>query len=265
MSCNYDAAPNTILRELDKIKDAEMYEGIRTPIPNYLYIPRYGRKLRGQMDEILARMGKKGWFFFKADEWSEGGKLVEKFNMDLQKHSDTGKEYTGCVLIELSKETLMKDGLPEFFEYLKEKEQQFFFLFAVKDAKDAAAVQKCMEQYFFTRVVYADEFSIEEQFDIIRNICREYGFGIDLKEQAFIIRGLKEREWKENEHMEFILQNAAKAVIYETMLDDKAKERSVSAEMSEKLLENLQKTAKKEKVFGFCAREEVKREEYQYE
>ncbi len=265
MSQNYNATSNTILQELDKIKDASMYEGIRTPIPNYLYIQRYGRRAQGQMDKILSKIGKKGWFFFKADEQPEKGKLTQKFSMNLQKHADTGKEYTGCPLIEISKETLMKEELPEFFEYLKEKEQQFFCLFTIKNATDAASVQKCIEQYFFTRVVYADEFSVEEQFAIIRNVCEEYGFSIDRREQAFIMQGLKEREWQENEHVEFLLQNAAKAVIYEAMMEDKAKEKSISAELSEKLLKNLKKTAEKEKVFGFRQREAEKQEEYQCE
>lgn len=263
MSRSDNISSNTILQELDKIKDIALYEGIRTPIPNYLYIQRYGRRAQEQMDTILSKIGKKGWFFFQTDKQSEKGKLTQKFSMELQKYADTGKEYTGCVLIEISKETLRKEELPEFLEYLKEKEQQFFCLFTIKNAKDAVSVQKCMEQYFFTRIVYAEEFSVEEQFAIIRSICEEYGFGIDYMEWEFLMRGLKEREWKENEHVAFLLQNAAKAVIYEAVLEDNLEERLLSAELSEKLLNNLKKTAEKEKIFGFRQREAGKQEEYQ--
>lgn len=185
--------------------------------------------------------------------------------MDLERHADTGKEFTGCSLIEISKDTLMKDELPEFLEYLKENEKRLYYLFTIKNAKDAVSVQKCIEQYFFTRIVYAEEFSIEEQFEIIRNTCEKYGFSIDHKEQILIMRGLKDRKWKANEHVEFILQNAARAVIYEAILEDKTKERLMSAELSMELLENLQKKTEKEKVFGFQQREPERQEAYQYE
>lgn len=267
MCQNYNAVSNTILQELDKIKDIEFSEGIGSPIPNYLYIQRYGRRAQEQMDKILQNIGKKDWFLFKTDEQLCEGGLIKNFSMDLHRHADTGKEYTGCSLIEISKETLMKDELPEFLEYLKEKENEkkLYYLFTIKDVKDAVSIQKCIEQYFFTRVVYAEEFSIEEQFDIIRNTCEEYEFSIDHNEQIFIMRGLKDRKWKANEHVEFILQNAARAVIYEAILENKMNERLISTELSVKLLENLQKKAEKEKVFGFQQREFERQEEYQYE
>lgn len=265
MSRDYITVSNTILHELDKIKNVEINEGICTPIPNYLYIQRYGRRAQEQMDKILSKIGKKDWFLFKTQEQSEEKKLIEKFGMALHRHADTGKDYTGCSLIEISKETLNRDELPGFLEYLKENEQQLYYLFTIKNAEDAASVQKCIEQYFFTRIVYAEEFSIEEQFDIIRNTCGEYGFSIGGREQTFIMRGLEERKWKADEHVGFILQNAARAVIYEAMLEDKIMERLISAELSKKLLSNLQKTAEKEKILGFRPREVERREEYQYE
>lgn len=265
MCQNYDAVSNTILQELNKIKDVELNEGICTPIPNYLYIQRYGRKAQEQMDEILLRIGKKDWFLFKTEEESCEEGLIRKFSMNLRKYADTGKEFTGCSLIEISKETLMKDDLPEFLEYLKENENRIYYLFTIKDVKDTVSVQKCIEQYFFTRIVYAEDFSIEEQFDIVRNTCDEYGFGIERKERIFIMRELKDRKWKTDEHVAFRLQNAVRAVIYEAMLEDKIRERLMSMELSMKLLENLQKKAEKEKVFGFQQREFERQEEYQYE
>lgn len=62
MCQNNNTVSNTILQELDKIKDVEMNEGIGTPIPNYLYIQRYGRKAQEQMDKILQNIGKKTGF-----------------------------------------------------------------------------------------------------------------------------------------------------------------------------------------------------------
>ncbi|MCM1044221.1 MAG: hypothetical protein NC417_01815 [Candidatus Gastranaerophilales bacterium] len=265
MSRNYNAASNTILQELEKIKDVEINEGICTPIPNYLYIQRYGRSAQEQMDQILTKIGKKDWFLFKTGEQSEEKKLIEKFDMDLHRHADTGKEYTGCSLIELSKETLGRDELPEFLEYLKENERQLYCLFTIKNAGDAVSAQKCIEQYFFTRIVYAEEFSVEEQFDIIRDTCEEYGFGIARKERIGIMRGLEDRKWKADEQVAFLLQNAARSVIYEAMLEDQAKKRLISAELSERLLSKLQKTTEKERILGFQPREVEKREEYQYE
>ncbi|MCM1047165.1 MAG: hypothetical protein NC433_01910 [Clostridiales bacterium] len=265
MSRNYTSGANTILQELNKIKEIEIYEGISTPIPNYLYVQRYGRKAQAQMNKILAKIGKKDWFLFKAQEQSEKEGLIEKFRLNLHRHADTGKDYTGCSVIELSTEMLLRDELPVFLEYLKENERQLYYLFTIKSAKDAVSAQKYIEQYFFTRIVYAEEFSLEEQFDIIRNTCEEYGFSINNRARLLIMKGLEEREWKAEEHVEFILQNAARAIIYEAMLEDKITQRLISAELSKKLLENLHQKAEPEKVFGFRQIEYKKEEDYQYE
>ncbi|MCM1184634.1 MAG: hypothetical protein NC337_14785 [Roseburia sp.] len=188
MSRNDTAVSTVILQELDKIKDIEIKEGIHMPIPNWLYVQRYGRRAQEQMDKILPRIGKKDWFLFKTKEEPEEKKLIEKFNIALRRHADTGKEYTGCPLIEISKETLIGDELPGFLEHLKENERQLYYLFTVKNAKDAVSAQKCIEQYFFTRVVYAEAFSAEEQFDTIRSTCEEYGFRIREDISSYVIK-----------------------------------------------------------------------------
>ena len=253
MSRNFGADP--ILKELSRISDTESREGIKVPRPKFFYVQRYGRKAQDQVREILQAVGRKEWFLFKTqDNFPESG-LCRNFATELAKHAGTGKEFVGCVLIELSKETLFKEEFAEFLELLKERENKLYYVFTTKKPKDAVSVQKCIEQYFFVRTVYAESYSVEEQVALIKDICEEYGFHISPKVKMLLANGLKSKEWKEDDNVDYRLRSVVCTIIYEAVLEQQTGNCRFSPEMAWDLLENLQKGNAEEITFGFHTRE----------
>lgn len=252
---NQCSIANPILQELHKIRNIESREGIKIPLPQFFYVQKYGRRIQDQVQEILRAVGRKEWFLFKTeDSFPETG-LRRNFVTELEKHAGIGKEFEGCVFIELTKETLLREEFTEFLEYLKERESKLYYMFIIRRPKDAVSVQKWIEQYFFVRTVCAEDYSVEEQLTMVEDICEEYGFHIDPKAKTLLINGLKSKEWKEDDYVDYRLRNEVCTIIYETILEHQTKSCRFSPEMAWKLLENLQKEHAEEITFGFNKRE----------
>lgn len=246
---------NPILQELSKISDIESREGVKVPRPKFFYVQRYGRKAQDQVQEILSLVGRKEWFLFRTDDSFPEAGLRRNFVTELAKHAGTGKEFEGCVFIELSKDTLLKEEFAEFLEFLKERENKLYYVFTTKKPKDAASVQKCIEQYFFVRTVCAESYSVEEQMVLLKDICEEYGFHISPKVKTLLANGLKSKEWKEDDYVDYRLRSEVCTIIYEAVLEQQAGNRRFSLEMAWRLMENLQKGNAEEIAFGFHKRE----------
>ena len=249
------AIPNSILQELNQIRDIESGVGIKVPLPKFFYVQRYGRKAQDQMKEIFRVLGGKEWFLFKTENNFPEAGLRRNFVTELGKHAGIGKEFEGCVLIEVSKDTLLREEFTEFLEFLKEQEDKLYYMFTTKKSKDAVSIQKCIEQYFFVRTVYAEDYSVEEQLAMIEDICGEYGFDVIAKTKTLLMNGLKSKEWKEDDYVDCRIRNEVSAIIYEAVLEQQSKSCIISPEMAWKLLENLQKGNAEETTFGFHKRE----------
>lgn len=102
--------------------------GNQSTVPIFFYVQRYGRKAQDQVQAILLLVGRKEWFLFKTEDNFQETGLCRNFKTELEKHAGTGKEFEGCVLIELSKETLLREEFTEFLEYLKERENKLYYV-----------------------------------------------------------------------------------------------------------------------------------------
>lgn len=252
---NRNVETNSILQELNRIRGTESRRGIKVPMPTFIYVQRYGRKAQDQVQEILSLVGKREWFLFKTqDSFPEVG-LRRNFVTEIAKHAGTGKEFEGCVFIELSKDTLLTEEFAEFLEFLKKRENKLYYVFTTKKSKDAVSIQKCIEQYFFVRMVWAESYCVEEQLTMVEAVCEEYGFHIDPKAKTLLANGLKSKEWREDDCVDYRLRNEVCAIIYEAVLGRQTDNCGFSPEMAWKLLENLQKGNAEEITFGFNKRE----------
>lgn len=246
---------NPILQELNKISSIESREGIKVPLPKFFYVQRYGRKVQDQVMEILRTVGRKEWFLFRTeDDFPETG-LRRNFVTELAKNAGIGKEFEGCVFIELSRNTLLREEFAEFMEFLKDRENKLYYVFTAKKSKYAVSVQKCIEQYFFVRTVYAESYSVEEQLAMVKDICEEYGFHISPKVKTLLVNGLKSKEWKEDDYVDYRLRSEVCTILYEAVMEQQTGGCRFSPEMAWSLLENLQKGNAEEITFGFNKRE----------
>jgi len=240
-----------MLHEINHLKELEVNTGVKIPMPNFFYIEKYGRKLEDQMEELLPVLGKKEWFMFKTDcRFKEGG-LLHNFIIELEKHAKLGKDYEECILIELTEDIHLNEECSEFLTYLKMLEEKIYFLFAIKQGKDTAFIQECMEQYFFIRVIEAREYSIEEQWNIIQKTCQEFQVGISCEAKALLIKGIEKRGWKPEEQVMCRLKNNVCSQIYELLLTEES-EKIILQKTAEGILRKLDPAIKKRHVIGFC-------------
>ena len=256
-----------MIKEMKQLKMLEERKGIKVPVPNFFYVERYGRKLEEQMESIFSVLGKKEYFLFHTDcRFKEGG-LLHNFLIELERHADLGKEFEGCVLIEISEDILQEEEFDGFLTYLKSLEDKIYFLFTIKQTKNTALIQECMEQYFFIRVIWAEVYSVSEQWEKIRKICEEYRFDMEKAAEEYIKAELEKKEWKEEEQVMCRLQNVVYSIVYENRMEgslleiadeeeSQNKKKTVfSLEMVQKMLKKLESEQKKRKAIGFCVQE----------
>jgi len=126
-----------MINEIRKIRLLEKKRGFKLPIPNFFFVERFGRCAQEQMENLLLEVNKREWFLFKADVRSKEEGLLSGFMMELEKYAKLGKVYDECVLIELSEEMYGEDDFEEFVAYLKSLEDKIYFVFTMKQSKNA--------------------------------------------------------------------------------------------------------------------------------
>lgn len=237
--------------ELMKLEYMTKTGGKKVPVPKFFYIQRYGRSLEEQMQDILPRIGNKSWFLFKSDGRFREENLLQNFVLELEKYASIGKEYKECILIEFTEDVMQKEGFMELLEYLKRQQKSFNFIFTMKDSKDTASIQKCLEQYFFVRRIDAKAYEPEEELEAIRSICAEYGLTLDGKAEETLRSGLENITWKTGDYVLQRLENGTSKMIYELFRENTDVERAVSVELAGQILENIGKSTKKKQAIGF--------------
>lgn len=249
-----------MINEMKKLKMLEEKKGVKMPLPNFFYVERYGRSAQEQMENLLEGFGKKKWFLFKTDVRKKEGSLVDVFSMELEKYAKLGKAYDECVLIEISEDVDMEEGFEEFITYLKTLEDKIYFLFTMKQSKNTAFVQECMEQYFFVRKIEAKEYSVEEQLEAIKSVCEEYRYEMEYEAEHMLREALAKKKWKGEEQVLCRLKNVVRSMVYEGMMEagfsDGATVEEVAtgifaSKMAEKMLLKIEPENKKRAVIGF--------------
>lgn len=244
-----------MINEMKQLRLLEERRGMKMPLPNFFYVERFGRCVHEQMDEILTGLGKREWFLFKTDIRSKEGGLIDNFTIELEKYAKLGKSYDECVLIEFAEGIHIEEEFEEFVSYLKSLEDKIYFLFTMKQSRNTAYVQKCIEQYFFVRTIEAKKYSVEEQLEEIKKICGEYKYTIDKEAEIVLKNKLEKKEWKAEEQVLCRLRNGVCSMVYEgllqTELPDGASTWSFSSEMAEKMLFKMEPESKKRAIIGF--------------
>lgn len=249
-----------MINEMKVLKMLEEKNGMKMPIPNFFYVERYGRCAQEQMDALVEGIGKKKWFLFKTDIRNKEGSLIDVFSMELEKYAKLGKIYDECVLIDIMEDIDIEDGFEEFVTYLKTLEDKIYFLFTMKQSKNTAFVQECMEQYFFIRKIEAKEYSVEEQMEAIKSVCEEYRYEIEAEAECILKEALEKKKWKAEEQVLCRLKNGVRSMVYEGMMEagflDGATVEAVAAgsftlKMAEKMLSKIEPENKKRAVIGF--------------
>lgn len=252
-----------MINEMRKIRLLEEKRGVRIPTPNFFYVERFGRSAREQMEGLLLEINKKEWFLFKTDGRFREEGLLHSFMMEIEKYAKLGKAYNECVLIELSEKMYWEDDFEEFLAYIKSLEDRIYFVFTMKQAKSTALIQKCIERYFFIRIIEAEEYMLEEQMEEITSICKEYSYKMSEEAEAYIRLELEKKEWKDEEQVLCRLKNMVCNAVYEQALEKESEGEmqeeytntpalcTLTLDMAKNMMSKMETDNKKRAIIGF--------------
>ena len=209
---------HSVLEEMKYVKKNEAERGVKFPETTYLFVENYGRNMQDEMQDIAELLGKKEYFTFRADWLTKPTGVYGDFQVELQKHAMLGKEYEGCILLEVSA-LLNEPEMLQILSLLKRQENKISFLMTAKDDIDVSEIRNMMEQFFFARVVEGQIYSPEEQYGIIKTELEKYGFEPEETQGEDLMEYLKEFPWKKSDAVECKLRNVVKKLVYEKMLE----------------------------------------------
>lgn len=239
---------NNLVNEIEQIVERRQNGSAYIPLPTYLYVEHYGRSIENDMKEITTLLGKRDFFVFKMSRVQKLESLVRSFQMELEKHAALGKEFSGCVLIELS-EDVEPEALSDLVEYVARREE-LTCLFTGKEMQEE--VQELLEQHFFVRTVEGQKYTCEEQLEILNQVFAEAQFIADSEAVKIFEKFFAEKEWQTGDMVQNRIRNIARNLVYEKMMQKAAVEKSISEEDAENAVKKFLKEPQKKNVIGFC-------------
>ena len=166
------------LKEIKQLLETREGTGTNIPVPSYLFVQRYGREIIEEMPEIATLFGNKSWFSFSPTGIKQEEKLLAGFQMELERNSGIGKEYTGSVLIEFSGQEEEKE-LEELLDYIDHHKTRLHCIYTIKAGEEVENIKSRLEDYGFVRVVKGEEYRTLEQADIFWNTIQNYQFQVE--------------------------------------------------------------------------------------
>ena len=239
---------SNLLSEMKQLLGVNM--GNNIPIPSYLFVQRYGREIQDEMQEIARLLGQKDWFFFCSAGVKNSEKLLTGFQMDLERHSGIGKDYAGCILIEVSlKED--KNELEELLDYIHSQKARLHCIYTIKDTEDVKELKELLDNYGFVKVVQGEEYKISEQVEIFLDTLNLYEFEVEEKTREFIVEFLKKQKWQEEDRVKIRIQNMAKETIYNRLLNSNYSDKIIGKDEVEAVLHSNQEYKRHKRQMGF--------------
>ena len=210
----------SVLEELNKVKNCEQERNITLPKPYYFFVQKFGRNPEVELPEIAKSFGNGSYFTFLAEQQKKDVTMVNRFIMELEKHSDLGRAFQGHVLVELTGNEEQKE-LFELLSYIKQNAKQFQCIFTTKMLDRAEEINNCLEQHFFVRKIEGKKYESEEQSAIFLRVLMEHGFEVDrlAKKMETLFCDVS---WEETDMVQNRIENMARNLAYNKMLTPEA-------------------------------------------
>lgn len=225
---------SNLLKEMQQLFNRGC-DGNNIPVPSYLFVQRYGREIQEDMQEISALLGLKEWFSFSCTAVKNDEKIVTGLQMELERHSGVGKEYTGSVLVEFSGKEEEKD-LEELLDYIDSQRHRIWCVYATKASENVKDIKGLLENYGFVRVVQGEEYETTEQAEIFTDTIKAYQYQLEEAAEEYIVDYFNKQKWKEEDCVKIRIQNMAKEIVYNKLMDERLNEKVISKEEIEKVI-----------------------------
>ena len=144
--------------------------------PESKFVQNYGRSIEAEMPQIAELLGKKDWFFFRADV-SQEKSILNRFLVEQECKSSVGREYEGCILLELTGAENEKE-LFEFINYIEEQKHRLTCIYTTRESEEATGIKKKLASFGFVRQIDGECFDAYEQLEVFEMTIKEYQFSI---------------------------------------------------------------------------------------
>lgn len=239
-----------LLMEIQQVIERENVLKINIPIPSYIFVQRYGREIGEDIKAITELFGRKAWFSFDSSNIKKEEKLLTAFQMELGRHSGIGKEYAGCILVELSgKET--ESDLEELFGYIDTHQHRLQCIYTVKETEGVSDIKKQLENFGFVRVIEGEEYDTFEQMEIFQDTLKTYQFHLEEEAKGYIEEFFENQKWKETDMVKIRIQNMAKEIVYKKLMKITTNDYWVTKEETQQVLSILQEKTVQKRQIGF--------------
>ena len=236
--------------EIQQIFEREALLKISIPIPSYIFVQRYGREIGEDIEEIAKLFGRKTWFTFDSGSIKKEEKLLTAFKIELERHSGIGKEYTGCILVELSGKESEND-LEELFGYIDTQKHRLQCIYTIKEAEAVFGIKIQLENFGFVRVIEGEEYDALEQMEIFQNTLKTYQFQLETAAKQYIEDFFEKQKWQESDMVKVRIQNMAKEIVYKKLIEKDTTDYWVTKEEAKKVLSSLQEKTPQKRQIGF--------------
>ena len=240
---------SNLLKEMQQLFDRNQ-DGNNIPVPNYLFVQRYGREINGEMNEITSLLGQKGWFSFSTNSIKNNEKLLTGFQVELERNAGVGKEYAGSVLIEFSGNEEEKE-LEDLLDYIDSQKYRLRCVYTIKDSENTKDIKGLLENYGFVRVVQGEEYEVSEQMAIFTDTMALYDYKLEKTAKEYIDEFFGKQKWKEEDAVKIRIQNIAKEIVYNKLMKPEGKGKVVRKAEVENVIQLMQceKTTKRQMGF----------------
>jgi len=239
-----------LLLEIQKITKREEPVKVLLPMPGYLFVQDYGRSVEGDMDEISKLLGMKEWFLFKTEGNSPEKELLTKFLLELERRVKPGREYEGCVLVELTGEEQEKE-IAEFLSYINTQRHRLQFIYTTKETENVEKIRKQLAKECFVRVVYGECYTPQEQMELLCEMLGQYQFVMDDGAKSEFLCFCEEKQWKKEDTVRRQLQNMADEMVYEKMLEGNTRDTVIGGMELEGIIDKMKEKTVTRRQIGF--------------
>ena len=238
-----------VLEEINQVKKCEKSRQQKLPQPHYLFVQKYGRNLEAEMPEIAGKLGNGTWFSFCTEGKKKDVSITNRFLVEQEKHSELGKKFGGCALVELTGNEEPKE-LFEFLSYIRQQESGFGCVFTTRTLECVNDIRESLEQHFFVRVIDGEKYDSTEQAGLFCKVLKSFGFSVDNTGDHAVEKVFSDVSWEETDMVRNKIENLARNMVYEKLMLPDA-EQMVSMEEIKAAVSGLKKETEKVRRIGF--------------
>lgn len=225
---------NPMVEELKRYNHANVRMDHRIPRPVYLYIARFGRSLDPYMNEITQLYGEESYISYNT-VFKKNDNLIDGFFAELERNTRFGENWSGIVFIHFTGKEEPQELL-QLCECLMQKQVSVLPVFITDQPDFGKELEEISRNYFFVRMVQADNYEKEELSRMIQARIESYGYQIEAAAQDCMEQYIGEKEWSEEEKVETQICGMVDNLIYGKVIHGESFKKSFDESFNKKII-----------------------------